>query len=204
MALAGRVTATSGVLLRLREQLGFINRSCEILKMKRDHIAGEVNKLLQKIEARQEMEKKLMKVYEEIKLIFVEQGYSGALSFSFTVSEAKVNIRTVNIMGVNVVKICLEKLPNLDSIPSLLARETAEKFSKLLKEILSIAETEHQIEALAKELMIINRKVNALEKVVIPNFQQLINNVEEKLEEENLEEFFRAKLMKIKESRESI
>lgn len=200
MTVGSRVTASSGVLLRLREQLGFINRSCEILKMKRDHIAGEVNKLLQKIEARERMEKNLMNAYEGLKLVFTEQGFSRTKSFSLTVSEAEIKTRMINIMGVDVIKISLEKLPSFNSIPNLTAREAAEDLNSILPEILSIAETENQIEALTKELMIITRKVNALEKVVIPGFQQLIDTVDEKIEEENLEEFFRAKLMKTKRS----
>jgi vacuolar-type H+-ATPase subunit D/Vma8 len=41
-----------------------------------------------------------------------------------------------------------------------------------------------------------NRKVNSLERVLIPGLLELIRYVEGRLEEESLEEFFRAKCVK--------
>ena len=62
--------------------------------------------------------------------------------------------------------------------------------------LLEISVVEAQIEILARELMMTNRKVNALNKVLIPGIIELIAYIEGKLEEEMLEEFFRAKRLK--------
>jgi vacuolar-type H+-ATPase subunit D/Vma8 len=44
--------------------------------------------------------------------------------------------------------------------------------------------------------MMTNRKVNALERVLIPQTIELIRYIDGRLEEEALEEFFRAKRVK--------
>jgi vacuolar-type H+-ATPase subunit D/Vma8 len=52
------------------------------------------------------------------------------------------------------------------------------------------------VERLATELMNTNRKVNALEKVVIPRYKATIRYIEEKLNEQALQEFFVTKKMR--------
>jgi vacuolar-type H+-ATPase subunit D/Vma8 len=44
--------------------------------------------------------------------------------------------------------------------------------------------------------MLTNRKVNALERVILPNMLETLRYIEGRLEEETLEEFFRAKRVK--------
>jgi vacuolar-type H+-ATPase subunit D/Vma8 len=65
-----------------------------------------------------------------------------------------------------------------------------------LGELLTIAEAEARIESIAQELMLTNRKVNALERVILPGLMETLRYIEGRLEEETLEEFFRAKRVK--------
>jgi V/A-type H+-transporting ATPase subunit D len=76
------------------------------------------------------------------------------------------------------------------------AYAAAERLSSLTKELLDIAEAEGRIEIIAQELMMTNRKVNALEMVIIPKLVETIRYIDGRLEEETLEEFFRAKRVK--------
>jgi hypothetical protein len=50
---------------------------------------------------------------------------------------------------------------------------------------------EAKTERIAHELMNLNRKINALEKVIIPRFQHLIRHMEDSLFDEDLEDFNR-------------
>jgi len=191
--LLGRAAATRGVLLRLREQLEFVNRGRELLKMKRDHLASEVNRLLKKIRVRQTVDRQLMEAYEKLKATYSSLGYSSTASEASTVGELEVRVRPISIMGVVVPEVLLGKKPKIDYIPSLSAYEAAREVNAAIKDLLELAETEAQIEAIAQELMMVNRKVNALDKVLIPSMLELIRYIEGRLEEEMLEEFFRAK-----------
>jgi len=73
------------------------------------------------------------------------------------------------------------------------AYDAATKLSSATEELLKVSKLETWIEMIAQELMTTNRKVNALEKALIPGLIDRISYVEGKLEEEELEEFFRAK-----------
>jgi V/A-type H+-transporting ATPase subunit D len=96
-------------------------------------------------------------------------------------------------MGVVVPKITLKEKPQMDSIENVGLYEVAEKLQVLFAELLNVAQVEASIERVAYELMMINRKVNALEKVIIPAYAKLIRHIENLLFDEDLEEFARIK-----------
>ncbi len=192
----GRAAVTRGVLLRLREQIDFIKRGKELLKMKRDNLAAETNRLLAKIAKRNEFDKRLMDAYETLKTAYMTLGYSRNQSEASTVGLVEAKIRPRSVMGVLVPEIVPGRKPVITSITSASTYAAAEKLSGLIGELLEIAEAEGRIESIAQELMMTNRKVNALERVLIPQLLELIRYIEGRLEEEALEEFFRAKRVK--------
>jgi len=74
--------------------------------------------------------------------------------------------------------------------------QIAEKQLALIDELLYVAQIETSVERTAHELMKVNRKVNALEKVIIPDYEKQIRYVENLLFDEELEEFARVKHVK--------
>ena len=192
----GRAATTRGVLLRMREQLEFVKRGKELLEMKRDQLASEINKLLGKLKERQEIDRNLMKAYEKLKNAYSTQGYSSIASQAAAVAELEIKSRPISIMGVIVPEITVDKKPTISNVPNLSSYEVASQLNSLMDKLLEISLVEAQIEILARELMMTNRKVNALNKVLIPNIMELIRYIEGKLEEEMLEEFFRGKRLK--------
>ncbi|MGQ9543149.1 MAG: V-type ATP synthase subunit D [Candidatus Bathyarchaeia archaeon] len=196
MSISGRAAVTRGVLLRLREQLEFTRKGQELLKMKRDHLAAETNKLLSKVAVRKELDQKMMEAYRDLKDAYLNLGYSGLLSQASTVEKMSVRVRPRSIMGVIVPEAIVEREPEIKPVPSPSAYRAAERLRGLMKDLIELAETESRIETVAYELMMTNRKVNALERILIPGLLELIRYVEGRLEEESLEEFFRAKRVK--------
>jgi H(+)-transporting ATP synthase subunit D len=108
----------------------------------------------------------------------------------------EVKVRPWSIMGVIIPELLIEKAANMKSISSPSAYQAASELDALMKDLIQLAEAESRIESIAYELMMTNRKVNALERVLIPGLLQLIRYVEGRLEEESLEEFFRGKRVK--------
>jgi len=192
----GRVAVTRGVLLRLREQIDFVKRGKELLQMKRDNLAAETNRLLAKVGKRHEFDKRLMNAYETLKVAYMTLGYSQVKSEASTVGLLEVRVRPRSVMGVIVPEIVPGKKPTITSVTNASSYAAAEKLSALMGELLEIAEAEGRIESIAQELMMTNRKVNALERVLIPKLVELIRYIDGRLEEETLEEFFRAKRVK--------
>jgi len=192
----GRVAVTRGVLLRLREQLDFTKRGKELLEMKRDNLAAETNRLLARIKVRHEFEQRLMEAYGSLRSAYVTLGYSRLQSQAFTVKPLEAKVRLRSVMGVLVPEIVQGQKPAINSITDPSAYAAAEQLTSLMGELLSIAEAEARIESIAQELMLTNRKVNALERVILPNIVETLRYIEGRLEEETLEEFFRAKRVK--------
>jgi V/A-type H+-transporting ATPase subunit D len=192
----GRVAVTRGVLLRLREQLDFTKRGKELLEMKRDNLAAETNRLLDKIRARHEFEERLMEAYDTLRTAYMTLGYSRLQSQAFTVIPLEARVRLRSVMGVLVPEIVQGKKPAISSVTDPSAYAAARQLTESMGELLSIAEAEARIESIAQELMLTNRKVNALERVILPKMQETLRYIEGRLEEETLEEFFRAKRVK--------
>ena len=196
MSVAGRAAVSRGILLRLREQLEFTKKGQELLKMKRDHLASETNKLLSKVAERNELDKRLMEAYESLKAAYLSLGYTGLQSQAAAVDKMEIRVRPRSIMGVMVPEVLIEKKANTNSVSSSSASQAAVELNNLMEDLIKLVEAESRLESIAHELMMTNRKVNSLERVMIPGLIELISYVEGRLEEESLEEFFRAKLVK--------
>jgi V/A-type H+-transporting ATPase subunit D len=67
-----------------------------------------------------------------------------------------------------------------------------------------MATVEASVERIAHELLTLNRKVNALEKVVIPAYSEQIRYIEDLLFDEDLEEFSRVKHIKSLAERKNV
>ena len=192
----GRAAVTRGVVLRLREQIDFTERGKELLEMKRDNLAAETNKLMSKVATRKEFEQKLMKAYDTLRTAYMSLGYSELQSQASTVGPLEAKTRLRSVVGVPVPEVVLGKKPTNSSITDPSAYAASNGLVQLIEQLLDLAEAEARIESIAQELMMTNRKVNALERVIIPKMRETLRYVEGRLEEETLEEFFRAKRVK--------
>lgn len=196
MAFISRITATRGNLLRLRTSLKFVRSAMEVLKMKRDRLAAELNERLHDLTRRQKADKQLMEIYADLKVALATLGYSAVFSESLAVPKLQVELNSISIMGAIVPKIMIKKKPSLSSIKNLSLHRVAERQLALIDELLHIAQIEASVERTAHELMKVNRKVNALEKVIIPDYERQIRYIENLLFDEELEEFARVKHVK--------
>jgi H(+)-transporting ATP synthase subunit D len=152
-----------------------------------------MSKSLNEIKKRKTIEKQLMDAYSKIADTYAVLGYSGTASAAASVDDLKVEVKTISAMGIVFPELNIEQKPKLTSISNAVAYDAATKLSSAIVELLEISKVETWIEMTAHELMTTNRKVNALEKALIPRLFEYIAYVEGKLEEEELEEFFRAK-----------
>lgn len=193
MSFTGSISASPGTLLALRDQLKFIKKGKEILEMKRDRLAGEINRLLAEVKVREEAELSLMEAYELLVKVLMRKGVKELESVGRSIMPIIIKYQTSMVMGVNLVSLSVDKGPELDSIYDPLVQGSAKKLFSALLKVLRTAEIENNIELLANELMSTSRKVNSLEKTVIPEYEDLIRYVEERLLEDALENFVRTK-----------
>ncbi len=196
MALIGRISPTRGALVKLRTNLTFIQNGLDILKLKRDRLAEELNLLLKETSHRDKAERDLKKAYEEYETALALLSYSRMRSIAFSMDKIKVDVRERSIMNVIVPTINLVEKPSRAVIQDPSLYQVGQKMSTLADEWLDIACLEASIERIAHELMLVNRKINAIEKVVIPNYSTQIRYIEDFLSDEELEDFTRIKHIK--------
>ena len=193
MSFTSGVSASPGVLLSLRDQLSFIKKGKDILEMKRDRLAGEINKLLPLVKLRRDAEDLFIEAYQLFIKVLMRKGIRELEMQAKGVEYMNLSLDTNMIMGINLVNLNISKSPNLDSLYDPLVQGVAKKLFKALQKMLEAVQVENNIELLAKELMSTSRKVNSLDKIVIPEYESLIRYVEERLLEEALEEFVRTR-----------
>ncbi len=192
----GRAAVTRGVLLRLREQIEFTQRGKELLEMKRDNLAAETNRLMAKVADRRNLEQRLMNAYDILKTAYLTVGFSDLASQASAVGPLEAKTRLRSVVGVPVPEIVLGRKPSLNSISNPSVYAAANGLNQLIELLIDVTQAEARIESIAQELMMTNRKVNALDRVIIPKMRETLRYVESRLEEESLEEFFRAKRVK--------
>jgi H(+)-transporting ATP synthase subunit D len=196
LSFIGKITPTRGALIKLKDTLEFIRQGKDVLKMKRDRLAGELNDQIRDLESRKALEAQLMRVYEKAKDVLTNLGYETVAANARAVSYIEAEVTRVSVMGVALPKIAITKKPSLDSIRDMSIHHIAEELQTLIVDLLSLAQTEASIEGISHELMLINRKVNALERTVIPEYERKISYIQDLLFDEDLEGFAQIKHIK--------
>lgn len=189
-------------MVKLRESLSFVLNGLNVLRLKRDRLAEELNLLLKEMSQRKDVENTLMAIYDRFKMALATLGYAKVESEAYSMGVLELKINQRSIMNISIPEILVGKKPSANILedPSLFA--LAETLDKLREELLHLASVEAAIERIAYELALVNRKVNAIEKAVVPSYTSQIKYIEDFLSDEELEEFTRVKHIK-KAPRES-
>ncbi len=190
----GRVLPTKGFLIRLRERTRLLRSGVDALKMKRDQLVKESQNLLPDLRKRNEIERKLEEAYKLLRLAYAAAGPDEMRKAALLTMPLLTEMKVRSVIGVEIPEISMREFA-LATSPSLNAVviAAARKFSEAIKELMPLVNSEAKFERLAAALADTMRKVNALEKIIIPDHEAAIKYIEEALEEDALEEFLRVK-----------
>lgn len=202
-----RVNPTRMELTKLKKRLKVAMRGHKLLKDKRDELMKQFleivkeNKLL-----RENVEKRLKSVYDNFlvsRAVMSKESIEEALMFPK--QGVSLDVGEKNIMSVDVPVFEYKfKSENMDDIyPYGFANTSGEldmsvhTLSEIFPELIRLSETEKTVMLLAQEIEKTRRRVNALEYVMIPQFQETIKYITMKLEENERGNITR--LMKVKD-----
>ena len=198
------VPPTKAVLLELKEQLAVAKSGYDLLEEKREVLVGELLNIIDDAESfRREVNEQLARAYEvlleAVQSLGAEQVDRTALA---CVAEAHITLNERSVMGVPI-PLMKRKLLKLKPQYGLLGTsyaldEALRRFYDVLEKILRLAETERAAWHLAIELKKTQRRVNALENIFIPQYEETIRYIEGRLEEVERETIFQMKLLKEK------
>ena len=183
--------------MEMKRRIGFIERGTEFLKLKRDHLAKELTASIDVLKGRRSrLLEDLRVAYRAVTAAYISLGPTEVRSQASSIkSRLELEVLPRSVMGVRYPYIKVDKKPQIAGELDITLSEAAEKVLGILEDILQLAEFEARAERIADELGKTNRKVNALENTIIPSYKQIIKFIEDKLDEESLEELVRMKLI---------
>ncbi len=196
------IAPTKTNLLKLRNELLFSREGYELLDQKRNILMVELMSIIAHAKALQkEVDDFLKKAFDSLANSIKSIGRKDVKLLSKSIKiESNIIISARKVMGVSLPVVRVETVDNspyfslIDN--SFWIDDTIKNFKDVLKILGNLAEVRISLMRLAFEVKKTIRKVNALEKIAIPDYVATIKYIEERLEESERESFFLMKLIK--------
>ncbi len=201
-----QVHPTRSELLKRKDSRLLADQGMNLLKRKRDALLREFMPIIDEtMRLSLRLERVAMEAQYELSMAKAKEGGPVIRSASYASSgEALVDITGTHVMGVPIPVI----RKGSSSMRSLTKRGyaitgvssrvdgVADKFEEIIDVIIESADIETRLKRLGEELRKTNRRVNALENIVIPEYNEQIKFINMSLEERAREDIFRLKKVK--------
>lgn len=197
------VSPTRINLIQTRKTLNLAESGRDILERKRDILLRELrNSLYDAEHAREKLNEALKEAYINLKQANLASGSetvaNNAIGSSY---EADFLVDFRSVMGVTVP--IVEHLSETDAKPDYGFANTSveldnafKRFQSLLEIVADLASAEGAVYQIAYDVRRTQRRVNALNEVIIPLYRRTVKQIELVLEEREREEFVRTKRIK--------
>jgi len=196
------VPPTKSSLRRIKEDLAFAYEGYDLLNQKREILAIEIMRHIGEI---RKMEAALSGILEELYTAYrtAAVGMGSDIVTRKSTSERRsyfFHMEFTKLMGLKLPKIRLSfKRPRITAtLPGTTAAydEAKEKSRKALEMLAEYATITKAIMMLSRELKKVQRRVNALEKIFIPQHEEAKKYISDRIEEMEREEIFVKKLIR--------
>ncbi len=199
-----RTPATRSSLLAIKQHLKLAQEGHRLLDKKRDVLIMEILSLIGDAErAREQADEQFARAYASLQEARAVMGTQRVMRIALSrPREVRVRVIPRSIMGVVVPSVSCEgacrELSYGFGDTSVLLDQVREEWAAALDLIAQLAEKVTTVWRLALELRRAQRRVNALENIFIPSYQETVAYIQETLEEKDREELFRLKRAKAK------
>lgn len=200
------VNPTRMELKKLKARLSTAVRGHKLLKDKSDEMIRRFSEIIRENKRlREEVEEEIAVTLKRFSLArSLTPSYVAETAFSMPAVAVQVDCSTESIMGVDVPKATVAVGQNEEGagVPYAFSEITGEADEavraayRLLPKMIRLAETEKTVRMLADEIERNKRRVNALEYVMIPQLNETIKYIKDKLDENERASIVR--LMKVK------
>lgn len=198
------IAPTKSNLLAMKEQLAISTNGYELLEEKREILVRELMHLVEKVKLlEKQMDKAVNQAYPAFKRMLMVDGadqiqrLSHGIHYDFHMNEKKV---TIGGMGFSSIDVEIPKQELFYSFNGTDANtdDTVSKFFDLLSILTQMASIRTIVWRLADEVKKTQRRVNALDKMIIPQTTETKTYIESVLEERERENVFVLKALKKK------
>lgn len=201
------VAPTKSNLLSMKEQLSISKDGYELLEQKREILVMELMHMVEKVKLlEQDIDALIEKAYPALKKMLMQVGgdrveqIANGVKYEYTIKEKSTTIGGMNFPAIDV------KLPEMQLFYSVLGTSAStdqviKYFFELLKLLTDMASIRTIVWRLAGEVKKTQRRVNALDKMVIPQTSETVKYIESVLEERERENVFVLKALKNKKGK---
>jgi V/A-type H+-transporting ATPase subunit D len=196
------VAPTKSNLIRLKEQLVVAHEGYDLLEQKREILVMELMRMVEEVKRLEgAMEKKSVQAYAALRSTLLTIGRDRTMSVSNGVEYPfEFKQRTTTVAGIALPSLELKPVKNRLQYSYgnsfAVCDETMIEFLSYLELATRMASLRTMVWRLAREVKKTQRRVNALEKMVIPDTQDTRHYIEGVLEERERESFFVQKMLK--------
>lgn len=198
------VNPTRMELKKLKARLATAVRGHKLLKDKSDEMIRRFTILLRETKLlREDVESQLSDVLKQFSIArSITPSFEAETAFAMPSVEVKAECEIDSVMGVDVPKVSIVREKRADGLPYAYSEITGEadysvqKASDMLPKMVELAQREKAVRMLAEEIERNKRRVNALEYVMIPQLEETIKYIKDKLDENERAAVVR--LMKVK------
>ncbi|MCL2186284.1 MAG: V-type ATP synthase subunit D [Treponema sp.] len=199
-----QIAPTKSNLLKIKDRLNIAQEGFELLEQKREILVSELMRKVEMVKIlERDLDKRVETAYPCLKRMLVVVGRERSqklaqnITYRYELREKHVVSAGMKLPGLDV------ELPNIEIKYSPVnsfaeCDETVLEFFELLKICTELAAVRTIAWRLAREVKRTQRRVNALEKMVIPEAVETKTYIEGVLEERERDAFFTSKLLKKK------
>ncbi len=199
------IAPTKSNLLSIKDQLRVAQDGYELLEQKREILVMELMHMVERVKLlERDIEKTIKTAYPALKNMLMAVGrdrierISGTVSYDFTITEKDVSMAGMSFSPISV------ELPKRQLFYSFMnsfadSDKVMVDFFELLKLLTEMASIRTIVWRLATEVKKTQRRVNALDKMVIPQTRETKVYIEGVLEERERENVFVLKTLKAKQ-----
>jgi V/A-type H+-transporting ATPase subunit D len=199
-----QIAPTKSNLIRVKERLNTAIEGYDLLEQKREILVMELMHKVEQVKMlEKELDNQIANAYPCLKRMLVTVGRERAdflsknIHYKYELTEKKTVIAGMTLLGMEI-KLPKPELKYSPANSFAECDETVVKFFELLKILTELAAVRTIAWRLARELRKTQRRVNALEKMVIPTARETRGFIESVLEERERDAFFTNKLLKKK------
>ena len=196
------VAPTKSNLLAIKEQLAIAEDGYDLLEQKREILVMELMRMVEHVKLLEiDIQKRIDTAYPALKEMLMQVGgdrverISHAIDYDFSITEKPLTLAGMSFSSINV------QVPKLKLFYSFMGTyasidKVMSEFFDLLRLLTEMASIRTIVWRLASEVRKTQRRVNALEKMVIPQTRETKKFIESVLEERERENVFVLKSLK--------
>ncbi|MBR3844608.1 MAG: V-type ATP synthase subunit D [Clostridia bacterium] len=204
--MANTVNPTKANLLAAKKSLAFSKSGYELLDRKRNILVRETVAFTDTAKQLQaQMYTAFQKAYQALRLANITLGDCNTFAQAVPV-DTSLTFRSRSVMGVEIPMLSLPA-PQKENFYGFAASnsyldEAFFQFQKAKELAVRLAQIENSVYRLATAISKTGKRANALKNIVIPRYEQQIAHINEVLEEKDLEEHSRLKVIKKQKTKE--